>query len=303
MTKVSIAGVGRVGSALAYSLVRNPKIDKIVLNDIAEQRVDGTILDVSHAYPQFSHKLEKGGYDAISDSDIIIIIAGVPRSPETKTRMDLLDVNKKIVADIVRQVKFSEDKIVIVATNPVEPLTCLVHELSGLADKNVIGFSNILDSSRLRFILSQKTSMRADKIQALVIGQHGEDMIPLFSQCTINGKRLRDFNLSLEEVKGELELSGKRIVDTLGGTQYGPSTHLANLVDAIVNDTNEMFPVSFYVKRNEFYGLENVCISLPVKINRAGVGDVVELGLDASEKDSLRKLSEKLKEVQLNLIS
>ncbi len=298
MAKVSIVGVGRVGGALTQHFITNPDIDDIVLCDIVEEKVDGTILDISHAYPQYSHKLIKGGYSDVSGSDVVVITAGVPRTSVVKTRMDLLEKNAGIIRDIIDNIDFSEHSVVILTTNPVEPLTYLICENTGLPRDQIIGFSNILDSNRLRFSLSKNTGVVADNIYGMVIGQHGENMIPLFSQCTIDGNPLTEFDVVLDDVRNDVISGSKKIIAGLGGTQYGPAAHLADLVNAVINDSGKIFPVSFYVDKNDFYGVDGVCVSLPVKIGRNGVSEVVDLDIDEDERDKLDVLCEKLKGIQ-----
>lgn len=298
MVKISIVGVGRVGSELAYSLVKNPKVDEILLVDIIKSKVEGTILDISHAYPEFSYKLKPGELADTEGSKIIVLAAGLPRTQKIKTRMELLSANKKIIEDIMKSITFSEDTLTIVTTNPVEPLTYLVQKLSGLNSKNIIGFSNVLDSKRLEYIISKKIRPRPTKIKSLVIGEHGENMIPVFSQCFIDDKPIFDYNLNFEEISDELKKSSKAILDTIGFTQFGPASHIERLIDSILNNSNEVFSVSSYFDRNEHYGIEDVCISLPVKINSNGISSVEHYELTDDEKQKLSKLASELKKIQ-----
>jgi len=296
--KVSIIGVGRVGGMLAYLLVSHKKIDEIVLIDKIQPRVDGTILDVSHAYPEYSSKLKAGNYEDVKNSKVIIITAGLPRAPGTGTRMDLLDANKAILKEIIDSIKVSKDTVVLILTNPVEPLVYFAYKLlqGKLDKKQVIGFSNILDSARLKFILSKITNVNPNKVEGLVIGEHGENMIPAFSVCKINGKPLAD--LDLEMIKDELKNSSIKLIEYLGGTQFGPSRHLENLVNAILNDTGEVFPVSFYIESDDNYKLSDVCISVPAAIGSDGVKYIKKINLNKEEESSFLKLAGQLKKIQ-----
>jgi malate/lactate dehydrogenase len=296
--KISIIGAGRVGGMIAYLLTPNKKIDEIVLIDVIQPRVEGTILDVSHAYPEYSSKLKAGNYEDTADSKIIIITAGLPRAPETETRMSLLDANKPIMKDIIQSIKVSKDCVVIILTNPVEPLVYLAYKLlqDKLDSKNIIGFSNMLDSARLECILSEATGEDPEKIEGLVIGEHGENMIPVFSACKIDGGPLP--NLNRESIKNKLKISSKRVVECLGGTQFGPSRHVERLVGAILNDTGEVFPVSFFIESNDAYNISDVCMSLPAAIGSAGVKYIKKINLNKDEMNSLLKLSEELKKIQ-----
>jgi len=296
--KVSIIGVGRVGGMLAYLLVSHKKIDEIVLIDKIQPRVDGTILDVSHAYPEYSSKLKAGNYEDVKNSKVIIITAGLPRAPGTGTRMDLLDANKAILKEIIESVGVSRDTIVLILTNPVEPLVYFAYKL--LADKlgknQVIGFSNILDSARLKFILSKITNADPNKVEGLVLGEHGENMILAFSNCKINGRPLPD--LDFESISKELKNSSKKILECLGGTQFGPGKHAADLVNVILNNTGEVFPVSFYIESDDNYKLSDVCISVPAAIGSDGVKYIKKINLNKEEESSFLKLAGQLKKIQ-----
>jgi len=299
--RVSIIGAGRVGSMLAYLLAPHKKIDEIVLVDKIQPRVDGTVLEVSHAYPEYSSKLKAGNYEDVKDSKVIIITAGLPRAPGTGTRIDLLDANKNILKEVLESIKVSKDSVILILTNPVEPLVYFTYKL--LADKlnkeQVIGFSNILDSARLKFILSKIANVDASKVESLVVGEHGENMILAFSNCKINGKPLT--GLDLESVSKELKNSSKKIIECLGGTQFGPAKHTADLVNAILNDTGEVFPVSFYIEKDDNYNVSDVCLSLPAAIGFNGIKSVKKINLSKDEKDSLLKLVGQLKKIQKSM--
>jgi len=296
--KVSIIGTGRVGGMIAYLLAPNKKVDEIVLIDKIQPKVEGTMLDVSHAFPEHSTKLKAGGYNDTAGSKIIIITAGLPRMPDMETRMGLLDANKPIMKEIIQSIKVSSDSVVIILTNPVEPLVCLACKLlkGKLDSRRIMGFSNMLDTARLRFIISQATGEDPEKIEALVIGEHGENMIPVFSACKANGRPLQ--NLDKESLKAKLKSSSRRVVECLGGTQFGPGRHMGRLIDAILNDTGEVFPVSFYVESGDAYKVSGVCISLPAAIGASGIKYVKKINLDEDEMNMLSKLSEELKKVQ-----
>jgi malate/lactate dehydrogenase len=292
--RVGMVGVGRLGAQLVFNLISNPKIDEIQITDIIKEKVEGTILDVSHAYPQFAEKLK--ATDEI-DADIIIITAGFPRTTE-KTRLELYDKNKKVMEEILKHLKLTEKTIIVVLTNPVEPLTYFIYKNSGLDWRKVIGFSNILDTARLTYTISKATGVNANKIKTLVIGEHGEKMIPLFSQTVVNGEKFDDFNVNKDEIEKRTKEGSKRILETVGGTQFGPATHLGNLVDSISDDGGKVFPLSFYLE-DECYGLKDVCISLPVRVGKEGIKEVVELELNEEETRRLIELAKSLKEIEL----
>jgi len=291
--KVGIVGVGRLGAQFVFNLITNPRIDEIQITDAIKGRVVGTILDVSHAYPQFAEKLREVGE---VDADIIIITAGFPRTTE-KTRMELYKKNRKVMEDVLKRLETKEETIIILLTNPVEPLAYFLYKNSGLDWRRVIGFSNILDTARLKYAISKEIGVDANKIKTFVIGEHGERMIPLFSQTIVDGKKLEEFDIDKEEIEKEVKDGARKIIETMGGTQFGPAAHLTNLVDAIINDTGEIFPLSFYLEE-ECYGLEDVCISLPVKVGSEGIKEVVEVELNEDERKRLLELAKILKEME-----
>lgn len=293
--KISIIGIGRIGSLLAYSLVPNPKIDQILLFDTVKERVEGTILDISHAFPNSYSKLKEGDHSDMADSDIIVVIAGKPRTPDI-TRMGLFGANRNVIEELFSSIKPSKNSIIVILTNPVEPLAYLAYRISGLEWKRVIGFSNVLDTERLRVILSRELKIPAEKIDTLVIGEHGENMIPVFSQTIVDGKNLSSFNLNLEKITLQLKKAAAKIIKTAGATQFGPISHLVRFIDGIINDRHETFPVSFYLEK-ECYGIKDVCISLPVKIGRNGIEEVVSKPLSPEEKSKLKNVAKSIKTV------
>ena len=294
--KIAMMGVGRLGTQLVFNLVSNPKIEEIQIYDIIKDRVEGTILDISHAYPEFSGKMR--AVDGGIDADIIIITAGYPRKPED-TRLQLLEKNKKIMSDVLKLLKLTKNTIIIVLTNPVEPLTHYIYKNADLDWRKVIGFSNMLDTARLKYVISKATNVNAGKIKTFIIGEHGEKMIPLFSQTTVGGKKLEEFDVDMNEMEKKTKMENKRILETMGGTQFGPGTHLSNLVNAILNDSNEIFPLSFYLNE-EHYSLKDVCVSLPVRVGRMGIKEVVELEINDEEKRRLKELADALKEMEIS---
>jgi len=300
--KISLIGAGRVGGMIAYLLTPNKKIDEIVVIDKVQPRVEGTILDVSHAFPDYSTKLKAGSYEDTKYSKIIVITAGLARVPEVETRMCLLDANMPIMKEIIESIKISKDSIIIILTNPVEPLVYLANKLlKGRIDsKNIIGFSNILDSARLQVILSKEANAEPEKVEAWVIGEHGENMMPAFSACSIDGRPLPA--IDRESVKTELKKSSQKVIECLGGTQFGPSRHVERLVEAIINNTDDIFSVSFYAEKDEIYNISDVCMSLPAAIGSSGIKGVKKINLDGEEKRKLQDIAEKLRKIQKSMV-
>lgn len=298
--KVSIIGLGRVGSTLVYSLTPNPSIDELFIYDVIEKKMQGVMLDVSHAYPEFSYKLKTGEPSQTKKSKIIIIAAGIPRDTKIKSRIDLLEDNKKIMQRILEDIKWDGNTIILVLTNPVEPLTYLAYKNSKLNEKKVIGLSNYLDSQRLKYLISKRIGASAKDIEGFVIGEHGEDMIPIFSSCKVNKNPIELKKSEREGIENELKAASKEIIALSGGTQFGPAETTVRVVDSIINDSKEIFPLSFFAN-SEYYNVENVCISLPVKVGISGIEEIVHINLNEDERKRLKNLEVKLKKIQEKL--
>ncbi len=298
MSKVSIIGVGKVGGLLTHYLLQDKKISELVLIDIVKEKVEGLVEDLSDGFPDFAYKLKIGEYSDTAGSDIIVVAAGIPRQPDTKTRMDLLAINKNIYSEFINKLGFDSDTIFINVTNPVEPLGYYLLKQTKQDPKKVIGFGNILDTERLKLFISQKLNIPPSSIDCLVIGEHGEEMIPIFSLSKINGRPLSEFGVDLDEIQGLLRGRGPDIIRLLGGTQFGPAYHTYNLITSILDDQKKIYPISFYLNKNKFYGLENVFISLPAQVGRSGIEKAVEIDISDQEKNHLLLLAEKLRTIQ-----
>jgi malate/lactate dehydrogenase len=289
-----------VGEQLAYVLTSDPHIDELYLYDIIHEKSDGIVLDISHAYPEFSHKLKTGKPPNTENSELIVITAGVPRAPGVSNRESLLGKNKEIIRDVLSSIDISNKTKLLITTNPVESVSYIAYELSAISPERVLGFGSSLDSKRMQYILSKKTGVPAQKIECMIIGEHGSGMIPLFSQCKIDGKPMADFNLNEGEIERLIKESSTDIVNWVGGTRFGPVKSLEEVVQSILGDSKKTFPMGIFAK-SEFYGIEDVFISLPVKIGQAGATQIIEINLNDTEKERLKILSGRLKKTQCNL--
>lgn len=261
----------------------------------------GASLDISDAYPEATGKIRFGNLSEANQSDILVVVASTSVPPNIRERMELLAPNKQIIEKIFSKIKLKKDSIVIMVTNPVEPLTYYSMLLSKLPAEKIIGFGNSLDTARLKSILSKKTKISSDRIDTIVIGEHGENMIPLFSNTKIDGKPIELFNLNFEEILNEMKEAAYKIRKFTGGVRFGVSQHLFELIQSILKDKNKTFPVSSYVKNNQYYEIEDVSISLPCKISANGISEVVEVSIDHEEKERLQLLANSLKEIQKNI--
>jgi len=302
MVKISLIGTGRVGSQIANTLIRNEKIDELVLFDVNKSLVDGIYLDLSHAHTEFADKLKIGEYKDMENSKIIIITAGIPRLKDNQSRMELLNINKEIMKDIISKIPFSDETILIILSNPMDIMTFLAYKFSNRSPEKIIGFGNSLDVERLRHIISQKANVSLDKVKSIAIGEHGEKLVPIFSNSTIDGKPIQEYNLDLNEIHEELGKVAKRVIDSTGGTTFGPATNVEKIVNSILDGSNQTFFVSAFVERDDHYEVDNVCLGLPCKIGSNGISEIEKINLNDNEKQKLKESAEKLKTIQTNAL-
>jgi malate dehydrogenase len=287
MAKISVIGLGRVGGTLSYELLRHPKVEELFIYDVLEKKTEGLCLDLSHSCPELSNKIKTGYLSQASDSDIIILTAGLPRTDAVKTRMDLAKTNGEILRGVFKSVRPKEDSIVIVVTNPVEPMVNIVLKSTGLDKSKVLGFGGHLDTQRFRCIVAKARKADPADVEGIVIGDHGDNMIPLFSGCTVGGKKANFTNAEKEIIRKELAGMGKKIVDLVGGTQFGPVGGINHLVDSILNDRRRTFLLSTKIN-DKLYFDERVCMSLPTTVGSNGAIEVKGINLDADEADMMK---------------
>lgn len=293
---MSIIGTGRLGSALAYSIIPNPLVDEIMLYDSVPGKSDGVSLDISHAYPEFAGKMISSETSSTAGSKIIVITAGVARTSEMSSRADLLQSNKKIIEDVIGWLDLGDDTILIIATNPVEEMCHLAHSILGISPNRILGFGSSLDSKRMQCIISKKTSVPSNKISCMVIGEHGSGMIPLFSHCVIDGSPASDYNLDENDIEHAVKDTSSVIIKSVGGTEFGPAHSLAEMIDAILSDSKTTMAASVFTSGE--YGINGVFVSLPVKVGIDGVIAIEKFNLSENEKSRLSEVSKKLTEEQ-----
>lgn len=301
MSKVTVVGAGKYGSTTVQRLAAMDIVDEVVMTDIVDGLPQGLALDMNQSRPVEKYRTLVVGTNDYADtagSDVVVITAGLPRKPGM-SRMDLLEVNAKIVKDVTEQViKFSPGATLVIVTNPLDHMTTLAAEVSGLPHNKVLGQAGILDSSRLAHFLSEATGVDILEIDALTLGSHGPTMVPVPSQCSIAGKPLSDF-LSEEEIEGIMDRTrkgGAEIVGLLktGSAYYAPSSAAARMVAAIVKDEQVMMPVCAWVSGE--YGIADVYLGVPAKLGRNGVEEVVELELTDGEVAALAEAAAAVKE-------
>ena len=279
MNKVVLVGCGNVGMAYAYALV-NQKVyvDELVLIDINKDKCEGEAMDLNHcmAYSQSKIKVRVGDYNDCHDAKIVVIAAGANQAPG-ESRMDLIDKNSKIFFSIINPIM--ANGIIVVATNPLDVMTYQALKYSRLPANKVIGSGTTLDTSRLRYILSEKTGVNPKNIEAYVIGEHGDSEFIPWSNVNIAYKKVSDIfrKEELEEIENEVRTSAYTMIDKKGATAYGIGMCLVMITNAIIEDQNIVLPVSSWDEENK------VCISTPAIVGRNGVKEKIFIPLNEEE--------------------
>ena len=300
--KVSIiGGGGRVGSNAAYALQLGGLAKEIAIVDVAEEIAQGEALDLRHgASIAGSQRIYAGGYEAVAGSDIVIITAGLRRKPD-ESRLDLINRNVilfKGILDEVKKVKLPAGAIVLVVSNPVDILTYLAVKSLNLPPSRVIGLGTALDTVRFRSLLAEYFEVDPTDVDALILGEHGDSMVPIWSSATINGVPLCSFpNYDETEVRGIADFtkkSGAEVIRLKGGAGYAVGLAIKQVVDAIVLDKKAILPVSSLMQG--YMGINDVCFSVPTVVGRSGAEKLIVIALSDEEKSALVRSADTLRE-------
>ncbi len=295
--KITVVGSGFVGSTTAMRIAQKGLADEVVMVDIIEGLPQGLALDMNQSAPVEGFEPVLRGtndYGDTSGSDIVVITAGLPRQPGM-SRMDLLDKNAGIMRAVAGEVQdTSPEAVVIVVSNPLDEMTFLASEVIGFPKERVMGMAGTLDSARLRYFIAEELGVSPSVVEAVTLGSHGESMVPLPGQATVDGKPLRD--LADEETLGRLYArtrdAGAEIVGYLkkGSAYYAPSASVAQMVNAIAGDTKDVLPACAWCTGQ--YGIRDVYVGVPARLGRGGVEEIVELDLEKDELAALRTAAE-----------
>ena len=289
--KVGIVGAGFVGASTAYTLAMLGIAREIVLYDIIADIAIGKAIDIGQA-TNFSLKSTVINYAVepkdMKDCDIVVVTAGVPRK-DGMTRSDLLMINAKIVKEITDNInKYSPNAIIICVSNPLDVMTYLMHSISGLDRNRVIGMAGALDGARMAYYIAQKTNINSSKIDAMVLGEHGDSMIPYIEGSSISGIPITQFigSSDREEIMEETKKGGATIVQRLGtSAYYAPARGISAMVEAILDDSKVI--ISSSVVLDGEYGYKDTTLGVPVILGRDGVEKIIELDLDTKTKAKL----------------
>ena len=293
MKKISIIGAGSVGSTAAF-IIANKELSDVVMVDIIPDMPQGKGLDMAEASPvqRYDSKITgTNDYVDIADSDIVIVTSGLPRKPGM-SREDLLQKNAEIVGNVTEQiVKYAPNAIIILVTNPLDIMTYHAWKVSGFSTNRVMGQAGILDSARFRYFISEALNVSIEDISAMVLGGHGDTMVPLPRYTTVAGIPITEL-MSEETISQLIERTrngGGEIVNLLktGSAFYAPGAAVAQMAEAIIKDKKRILPCSAYLTGQ--YDINDIYIGTPVKLGANGVEEIIELRLTDSELAALQK--------------
>jgi malate dehydrogenase len=298
--KVTIVGAGATGATCAEVLAQRDYAE-IVLTDIKEGLPQGKALDINQMGPILGFEATVTGtndYAETAGSDVVVITAGLPRQPGM-SRDDLVQTNEKIVKSVTEQiVGSSPEAIVIVLSNPLDAMCHVAKRASGFPKERVFGQAGILDTARYRTFIAWETNASVKDVQALVLGGHGDQMVPVISSTTVGGVPLRKL-VSEDRIQAMVErtaVGGGEIVKLLGTSAwYAPGAACAQMVDSVLLDEKRVLPCTAFLEGE--YGIEGLYMGVPVKLGRAGIEQVYELELDEDEQAALRKSADAVREV------
>ncbi|HUL43877.1 MAG TPA: malate dehydrogenase [Bacteroidota bacterium] len=298
--KITVVGGGNVGATAAQRIVDKELANEVVLIDIIEGLPQGKGLDMYESTPiegTDTHVTGSNSYDASAGSDIVVITAGIARKPGM-TREQLQDTNAGIVKGVTEAVVAKSPKaILIIVSNPLDVMAYVAYKVSGFERHRVVGMAGILDTARYRSFIALELGVSVEDIQALVLGGHGDSMVPLVRYTTIAGVPITEFldRATIDKLVKRTRDGGIEIVNYLktGSAYYAPSAAAVEMVEAIVKDKKRILPCAAYLQGE--YGLKDTTIGIPVKLGRKGIEQIVEVPLTAEEKAALTKSADEVK--------
>jgi malate dehydrogenase len=312
--KVSVIGAGFYGSTTAQRLAEYDIFDEVILTDIIEGRPEGLALDMNQSRPIEGFETRVTGqttgpagegYEAIAGSAIVIVTAGLARKPGM-SRMDLIEVNAKIVRNVVENVvKYAPEAVLIVVSNPLDEMTALAANISGFPSHRVLGQAGMLDTARFSDFVAGRLSVPVSSVRTLTLGSHGDTMVPVPSACTVDGKPLTSLMApaDIDALVERTRQGGAEIVALLktGSAYYAPSAAAARMARAVAEDAGVVLPVCAWVDGQ--YGISGVYLGVEAEIGASGVRRVVERDLTEGELAALRTAAEAVRAKQADVAS
>lgn len=304
--KVVLVGTGFVGMSMAYSMLNRGGVSELVLIDIDKEKTIGEQMDLSHGLPFAPQKMviKAGDYDECKDAQVVVITAGVPQKPG-QTRLELAEINTKIMKTITQNImKSGFDGVIIVASNPVDLMTYVVAKVSGLPKSKVFGSGTVLDTARLRYMMSSYLKVSSKNIHAYIMGEHGDSSFVPWNHAYVGCKNIKDVMKDnhhpmeqLEKIHQDVVNSAYEIINRKKATYYGIGMSLSKLVKCVLDNENSIMTVSTYLKDGE-YGQDDIYIGIPAVINSNGVRELLNLELTEEEQEKLNNSCRIIKELR-----
>ena len=307
--KIVLVGTGFVGMSMAYSFLSTGGIDELVLLDVAKEKAVGEAMDLQHGLPYARGKMDiyAGDYADCRDASIVVITAGAAQKPD-ETRLDLTAKNARIMKSVVESIMASGfDGILIIASNPVDGMTYLAQKVSGLPKQRVIGSGTILDTARLRYMMSEYLDVSSSNMHAYIMGEHGDSSFVPWTHAYVGSKSLLELldekgkPLSdLHDIYTNVQQAAYEIINRKKATFYGIGLSLNRLVHAVLDDENVILTVSAYQSKE--YGQEGLYIGVPAIVNRQGIREVVRLKLNEVDQAKFDSSCRTLQEINRDVI-
>lgn len=304
--KIVLVGTGFVGMSMAYSMLNRGGIEELILIDIDKEKTIGEEMDLSHGLPFAPQKMviKAGDYEDCKDAEIVVITAGVAQKPG-QTRLELAEVNTKIVKTITQNIMASGfDGIIIVASNPVDLMAYVVYKVSGLPKNKVIGSGTVLDTARLRYMLADYFEVSSKNVHAYIMGEHGDSSFVPWQHTYIGCKKIIDIMKDnnrpmedLEKIHQNVVNAAYEIIEKKKATYYGIGMSLNRLVRAILDNENSVLTISTYLEDGQ-YGQNDVYIGVPAIINENGVRELLKLELTDKEQEKLNNSCNIIKQMR-----
>lgn len=303
--KVVLVGTGFVGMSMAYSFLTSGGVDELVLIDVDKEKALGEAMDLQHGLPYARNKIviKTGDYEECKDAEIVVITAGTAQKPG-QSRLDMTAINANIIKGITKSIMASGfDGIVVVASNPVDLMTYVAWQVSGLPKERVIGSGTILDTARLRYLMSEYLGVSTNNIHAYIMGEHGDSSFVPWTHAYVGSKCLlelldekgKDLN-DLNDIYHQVQQAAYEIINRKKSTYYGIGLALNRLVQAILNDEHAILTVSAY--QDGEYGWKDMFIGVPAIIGHNGIEEIIQLPLNEVDQGKFNLSASTLKEIQ-----
>ena len=299
--KVVLVGTGFVRMSMAYTMLNRGGVSELVLIDIDQNKIKGEEMDLNHGMPYAPQKMtiRAGDYSDCSDAHVVVITAGIAQKPG-QTRLELAETNTRIIKQITQNIMQSGfNGIIIVASNPVDLMTYVVAKVSGLPKNQVFGSGTVLDSARLRYILSEHLKVSPKNVHAYIMGEHGDSSFVPWHHAYIGCKKITDImnKEKLDELHAQVVNSAYEIIEKKKATYYGIGMSLSKLVKSVLDNDNSILTVSTYLKDGE-YGQNDIYIGVPAIINGKGVRELLFLDLTPEEQEKLNNSCNIIREMR-----